>query len=395
MVTTKKRNSHNYWIKPLTFSTPLLEGESIGSWIIRASLSQKCTLTTFMGFYWQHVDDRLDRYDFDKGFEHVKPDVHEDMAILAETTVDRFNKQTLTSFAREQGLISHSSSALKWTLPLSRRHLYGRFGHPYCPDCMADNEKSHLKLRWRLAWSVYCDEHHRVLQTNCPHCDIPYQPLLAKIENRYINFCCHCDGKIDKAIIPTEHIDNDVLKFQQLAQMVWHNKYGYVLNQKVTSGEWFEFILFAVNMVRVALKNPEYMFGRLLAEFDIDIAHTKRPSTGSRLELLPAIERVELFKLVSQLLQVAKEQWLKSGEIVGLTQNSFNWNKKTEIPKAFMPVYTRLKSNPKREYKQRERGNEPKSFETILMEWHRLKRKLEARDQYERHLESGQRDQTL
>ena len=113
MVTTKKRNSHNYWIKPLTFSTPLLEGESIGSWIIRASLSRKCTLTTFMGFYWQHVDDRLDRYDFDKGFEHVKPDVHEDMAILAETTVDRFNKQTLTSFAKEQGLISHSSSALK------------------------------------------------------------------------------------------------------------------------------------------------------------------------------------------------------------------------------------------------------------------------------------------
>ena len=110
---------------------------------------------------------------------------------------------------------------------------------------------------------------------------------------------------------------------------------------------------------------------------------------------MPAIERIELFKLVSQLLQVSKEQWLKSGEIVGLTQNSFNWNKKTKIPKAFMPVYTRLKSNPKREYKQRERGNEPKSFETILMEWHRLKRKLEARDQYERHLESGQRDQTL
>lgn len=392
MATTQKRDSHNYWLKPLTFPTPLLVGESVGSWIIRASLSQKCTLTTFMGFYWQHVDDRLDRYDFDKGFEYVRADIHQDMAILAETTVDRFNKQTLTSFAREMELPSNSSSALRWTLPLSRRHLYSRFGHPYCPDCMTDNKKAYLKLQWRLAWSVYCDEHHRILQINCPHCDIPYQPLLAKIENKYINFCFHCDKKIDKAVIPISNVDKDVLRFQLLAQKVWHDSYGYVLDDQVSSSEWFEFVLFAINMVRIALKNLEYMFGRLLAEFDIDLTHAKRSSTGSRLELLPVTERVELFKLVSQLLQVSEEKWLASSEIVGLTQNSFNWDKKTKIPKAFMPVYTRLKLSPKRGYKQRERGNEIKSFETISMEWHRLKRKLEAKNQYERHLESGQRE---
>ena len=60
-------------VKPLPVATPLLDDESINSWLLRVSLNQGCDLSTILFYHWSKYN--LRHHDFDKGFNHINKQI--------------------------------------------------------------------------------------------------------------------------------------------------------------------------------------------------------------------------------------------------------------------------------------------------------------------------------
>ncbi|WP_435979497.1 TniQ family protein [Psychrobacter sp. DM4] len=382
MSETYQRATQNYWVKPLTFATPFLYGESLTSWLVRAALKHGCSPLTFTYYYWPQY--RIWTYDADKGFSHFDGQITSDIAILTGHNVDTFDDQILIDFSEDTSIKSDNKSPLQWTTPLSKRNRYSRLGYPYCPDCMEDDKEAYLKLQWRFTWSVCCTKHKTFLQVNCGHCNQPYQPQLLSPEQRFINRCHSCLGKMDQAIsnaIPSEALH----KFQQLADEAFYSKQGIVLGQVVSMVQWFEHLLFLINLVRRGLKNPNYMFGKLIAALGIDTDTLSLPKTALRFDFLPVGERVALLECAYRLLQVDANDWINVCFDLDITQNSFQWSKSTVTPKAFSEVHDQLHRVPTRSYGAQSEDMKPASPKVVMASWNRLKRKMQMRDSYDKH----------
>lgn len=380
---THQRIAQNHRVKPLTFATPLLQGESLTSWIVRAALRQGCSPLTFTYYYWSEC--RIWTYDVDKGFEYIDAQIHSDVAVLAVTTLNTVDNQTLISFSKSLSIKSDSKVALTWTQPLSKRNRYSRIGYPYCSECMRDDKKVYLKLQWRFTWSVCCIEHRKFLQGDCPYCNHPYQPQLINPEQKFINRCHLCDSKLDKAVstvVPSE----TVYQFQILANQVLHDKQGVILGEVVSIADWFDYLLFLINLIRQALKNASYMFGKLLSELGIDLSELSLPKTGLRFDFLPLEERTVLIEQAYYLLQITCDDWKYHCQELNITQNSFQWSKRTVVPKAFCQIYNQLPKVPAREYKAQLSDMQPASPEAVMAAWSRLQRKIEMRNNYDKYL---------
>lgn len=382
MVKTYQRSTQNYWVKPLTFATPLLKNESLTSWLTRAALNQGCSPIVFTSYYWSNY--RLWTYDVDKGFNHLDPQIHKDMAILARTDVEKFNSHTLMAFSNNSRIESGKKVALPWTTPLSKRNRYARFGYPYCPECLIDNELPYLNISWRFTWTVCCIQHNRFLINSCPTCHQPYQPQLIEPEQRFINSCYFCKKKINQLLI--EEIPSLELHQLQVENLqVWQTNSGVVLNSKVTAEMWFENLIFLINLIRRGLKNPDYMFGKLLRYFEIDVRQIVPPKTGLRFDALPTEERAILLELAYRVLAVDIDTWLQACDELNITQNSFNWSKYSLIPKAFIPIYQQLPVNKNPCKKPQVTKIKPTSPDLVMTMWHRLQRKIEAQESYEKY----------
>ena len=383
MAKTDPRTTKNYRIKPLTFATPLLEGESLTSWLVRAALNQGCSPSTLTFYFWPEY--RIWTYDVDKGFKHIDSNIHADMAVLAKTTVDAFNHQTLMNFAKEADNSLTEKTGLTWTRPLSKRNRYSRIGYPYCADCLKEDKTAYLKLQWRFTWSVCCTKHKKFLQLECPHCHYPYQPQLINPEQRYINRCNSCHHKLDTEVTdipPSETI----YQFQLLADQVFQNKQGTVLGKLVSMGDWFDYLLFLINMTRLALRNPDYMFGKLLFQFGVDIDTLSTPKTALRFDFIPIEEKTVLLECAFHLFQISSSKWISACEALNVTQNSFHWSKHTAVPTAFKQVYNQLPKTPKRRHRIKAIDIQPTSPEAVMAAWNRLQRKIEMKNHYDKHL---------
>ena len=384
MSKTNQRTTQNYWVKPLTFATPFLYGESLTSWLVRAALRHGCSPLTFTYYYWPKY--RIWTYDVDKGFDHIDEQIRSDIATLAGHNIDTFDNQILIDFLDDTSVKSDNKKPLLWTAPLSKRNRYSRLGYPFCPDCMSDDKEAYLKLQWRFTWSVCCTKHKTFLQVDCGYCNQPYQPQLLSPEQQFINRCHSCLYKIDKAIsdiTPSAALD----KFQLLADQAFFSKQGIVLGQVVSMAQWFEYLLFLINLVRRGLHNPNYMFGKLLTVLEIDTSALSLPKTALRFDYLPIEERALLLECAYYLLQVDGDEWIKACLALNITQNSFQWSKYTVIPKAFREVCDQLHRVPTRQHKAQSEDIQPASPKAVMTAWNRLKRKMQMRESYDKHRE--------
>lgn len=380
----KQESLQSNRIKPLTIKTPLYYDESISSWLIRAALNQGCDILTFTQFYWP--DYRLWTYDVDKGFNHIDVQIHKDMAVLAGMHYRAFNANTLVSFAKKMGLSdNYKQINIPWTQPLTKRNRRALLGYQYCPLCMQSDSDARLKLSWRFTWSLYCVQHQIKLQSTCTQCHQPYQPQLLEANMRYINHCHSCKHKLSKAADnnPAYLLDDYSYKFQRIASKVYVDEFGYSFGEKVSMQEWFELMAFYVNIVRRGASKPDYMFGKLLKSFSINVNTMTPPKTGLRLNQLPINERIELLGYAAQLNDTDINTWIKKCEEISITQNSFNWNRKTLIPEPFKSIYMQLLiiKNQKRQNSQN--LNTPRAPESVMKLWERLKRKTEMRELYD------------
>lgn len=383
MVKTNQRATQNYRIKPLTFATPLLEGESLTSWLVRAALNQGCSPQTLAYYFWPNY--RIWTYDVDKGFNHIDPTIHADMAILAKATSDEFNSQTLINFSQLTDDDISSRTPLPWTQPLSKRNRYSRLGYPHCPDCIKNSKTAYLKLQWRFTWSICCTEHRKVLQIDCLRCNQPYQPQLINTDQRFINHCHLCRSKlgiVDKKLVVTEASYH----FQLQADKVFRDKQGIVLGKMVSMNDWFDYLIFSINLVRIALRHPNYMFAKLLFQFGIDIRGLSLPKTALRFDYLPIEERAELLEYAFRVFRVEYKDWIRGCVELSVTQNSFRWSKRTITPKAFHQVYNQLPKTPTRKYMAKEEDLQPTSPKAVRASWNRLNRKMKMTENYEKRL---------
>lgn len=400
MSKTDQRFTQDYWLKtlpiatvqPLVFKTNFRKDESITSWLIRASFSQFCPPLSFTWYHWRPL--RIWVYDVDKGFEHIDAQIQKDIASLAEIDDKDVSQHTLAYFAKCIGANINSKVAYPWTTPLSKRNRYSRIGNHYCPECLENDDEAYLSILWRFSWVVCCTKHKIALQSNCPHCDAPYQPQLIPIDIGKINYCYSCSEKMNALtakLIPSEA----VCEYQATAISVYRAKQGIVFNQMVDIADWFESLLFLINMTKKAVNNIDHKFGKILLSLGVLHAIDEITVPRSRLSFdhLSVKERLFLLESAYRLMQIPLEQWMLVCEQHDATQNSFHWSKDTVIPKPFLPVYNQLPKSNKAKKKVDSNLNNPTPPNVVINHWARLKRKMEMQKAYEKHRESNQEKQ--
>lgn len=377
-------------VKPLFFKTPIFDGESITSWLIRAAFRQGCSTLTFTSYYWG--DYRLWFLDLDKGFNSVDESIHEDMAVLAETSRERFDhhnliyqmKFTTTSLAFRRG------GAAPWVLPLSKRNRHVLYGYHYCPLCLATDKAPYLRLLWRYSWYTHCHIHAIRMENRCHSCNSLFQPPLLTPQLQTLDRCYTCHEKVYKDYMKNLLLVPEAYEFQNQSMQVLQSNQATVFGQVISGGDWFDFANFLITLTKRAAHGAErqYMMFRLLNELKIDttqhsIFSLKDSETGHGFDMLTIHERIRFLRYAKMLMDIPLDAWINACIAVNASQNSFMFNgKKSVIPLGFMPVFNQLPSNSSQRGKAQGSDN-PASLHAVKKSWARLQRKASAQAEYE------------
>lgn len=363
-------------VKPLPVATPLLDDESINSWLLRVSLNQGCDLSTILFYHWSKYN--LRHHDFDKGFNHINKQIHKDMAVLAQTDTEFFDNRNLIQFNKDIGLEYRSNISLTWVLPIPKFHSKKMVGHQYCAQCMEDDKNAYLRLKWRFSWVVYCEKHLKPLQNSCSSCGLPYQPHLIKANHRFINRCPHCREKLN-AEKANQLLCADAYEFQLKAEQVLSATQTMIFGHSITSADWFELMLFFINLIRKSTLKKHFIYKSLVETLDLGIEgfELSTTRTGLKFDYLSYDERVMLMAYANQMLKIKFDDWLLACKKNNLTQNSFRLGKKPVIPQAFLPIYEDLPSVIRRQTKGSEVSAKPKSARAVNTSWERMQLRIE------------------
>lgn len=370
-------------VKPLPVATPLLDGESINSWLIRASLNQGCDLSTILFYHWSKYN--LRHHDFDKGFNHIDKQIHQDMAVLAKTNIEFFDNRSLIQLNEDIGLEYRSNISLTWVLPIPKFHSKTMVGHQYCAQCMQEDKNAYLRLKWRFSWIVYCEQHLKPLQNSCSSCELPYQPHLIKANHRFINRCPHCREKLSAEKV-NQVLCADTYEFQLQAERVLSTNQAVIFGHSITSGDWFELILFFINLIRKSTLEKDLIYKNLIETLNIGIDgfELSKTRTGLKFDYLPYEERVMLMAYANRMLKITFDNWLLACRKNNLTQNSFRLGKRPVIPQAFLPIYNELPPAVKRRIKGSRISAKPKSAKAVNTSWERMQIRIEKLKIYDK-----------
>ena len=371
-------------VKPLPVATPLLDDESISSWLLRVSLNQGCDLSTILFYHWSKYN--LRHHDFDKGFHHINKQIHQDMAVLAQTDTKFFDNRSLIQFNEDIGLEYRPNISLTWVLPIPKFHSKTMVGHQYCAQCMQEDKSAYLRLKWRFSWIVYCEQHLISLQSSCSSCGLPYQPHLIKANHRFINRCPHCREKLSAEAV-NQLLCTDAYEFQLKAEQVLSANQAIVFGHSITSGDWFELTLFFINLIRKSTLEKELIYKNLVETLGIcgiDGLRLSKTRTGLKFDYLSYEERVMLIAYANQMLKIKFDDWLLACKKNNLTQNSFRLGKRPVIPKAFLPIYKELPSVVKRQIKGSRISAKPKSARAVNTSWERMQLRIEKLKIYDK-----------
>ncbi|OLF35211.1 hypothetical protein BTW00_09740 [Psychrobacter sp. C 20.9] len=363
-------------VKSLPVATRLLDNESINSWLLRASLNQGCNLSTILFYHWSKHN--LRHHDFDKGFNHIDKQIHQDMAMLAKTNVSSFDNRSLIKLNSDIGLEYQPNSSLTWILPIPKFHSKTMVGHQYCYQCMHEDKNAYLKIKWRFSWFVYCKQHLISLQNTCASCGLPYQPHLIKADHQFINKCPHCREKLC-AHIEKGPICLDTYQFQTMAEQALFTNQATALERQITSADWFELMLFFINLIRKSTLEKNLIYYNLIKTFGISVDNLKlsKTRTGLKFDYLSYDERVMLMAYANQMHKITFDNWLSACEKNNLTQNSFRLGKRPVIPKAFLPVYEELPSVTRSQLEGQRTILKPKSSKAVNTSWERMQLRIE------------------
>lgn len=368
-------------VKPLLIPTPFIQGESLTSWILRASFNQGCDYSALIFYHWSEY--KLLSNDFDRGFNHINPKIHEDIAVLMNSSKDFVDAQTLVSYNNQLGIDVQENNKLKWVLPYIKRNIKRMTGHPYCFHCFREG-KDYLQQQWRYSWYVYCDKHHLLLSDTCPHCNIPYQPHSIKIPQHSFMECPHCHNDLRNALTNLL-LKSDAFEFQIQAQQALNGGNAVIFGEEWSVGDWFELMLFYMNFIRTALATKEGSINRRILEAlkleDIRGVKLTKIKTGLAFDLLSIYDRLMLMSYANVLSKVDADTWVRVLNNCGATKATLKMGKNPIIPRAFLSIHDQLPDCKSRAPIQRSNSSDkrklkPKSTKAVLVAWERLQIKI-------------------
>lgn len=376
--------SYSDKINPLPIRTPLYDGESLTSWIVRAGLNQGCDYGAILYYHWSQY--ALLQCDFDKGFNAIDPKINEGLAILAKTSLEEINQHTLITQTQAMGNEIKPNNKLKWVVPVIKTSKDKMTPYPFCHLCLREGKTVYLKYKWRYSWYVYCDIHNVAMSETCFNCDLPYQPFRIKVPNGHLSHCPYCDFELSHALTNLLVVD-EAYEFQKNAEQVLSTNQCTIFNQTYDSRQWFELMLFYINLIRKSLlsnkkTNQHY---RLLVSLgmETDGIPLVKPRTGLDFDLLPRHERIMLMAYATRLSKIPLEKWLSVCKELKLSQSAFKLGKKPIIPVAFNPIFEKLidktVSNAKPIAKT---PLKPKSVKAVTVSWERMKTKIAKLETY-------------
>lgn len=142
------------------------QDELLSSWLVRLSMAHGQKLHTFCSIAWPSK--AIWNRDVDKS-----ADV-EIVKTLSDKTATPTPQVLATTLAAYEGLLYEKHNRFgptAWIMPIGVYHRTRvQFGLQYCPNCLAEDKEPYFRRKWRLAFMVICEKHHKLLHDRCSQC---------------------------------------------------------------------------------------------------------------------------------------------------------------------------------------------------------------------------------
>jgi hypothetical protein len=140
--------------------------ELLSSWLMRLSMAHGQKLHTFCSLAWPGK--AIWNRDVDKS---ASAEIVHTLSNKTATPVLRAQATTLSAY---EGVLYEKHNRFgpnPWIMPVGIYHRTRvQFGLQYCPLCLAEDEEPYFRRKWRLAFMVICENHHKLLHDRCPQC---------------------------------------------------------------------------------------------------------------------------------------------------------------------------------------------------------------------------------
>ena len=349
--------------------TDLKQDEALSSWLIRAALDSGCDPLSLTGVLWPKW--RIWSVDVDRGLSA------EQVQVLINTTkIDesQFNSATLRNFLIKYNLDNQTFDA--WYLVLGTRNRKHRGGWQYCPECLSEDNVAYFRLPWRFAWHTGCIKHNQHLHDQCPHCHNAIQPRRLEAPDQVMTCCSICKKSLLE--VNERFMDCHALAFQKIFDQFLKQGCATYQDKLISVTDWLTVIKLFSQFIRKALAGSVNGKGwAFLEQLRIQVPHPELISNGLAVNQLPVTERERLFSCIYQLLIIPQEKFIETAKSLNMNRSSF-WDKRNQLPAILRPVEEQLGSiyrnyPPKRALVA---TFKPKSKETVIRKFLRLKRKL-------------------
>ncbi len=352
----------------------LQEDESLSSWLSRAALENGCDPLVLTGNVWPKW--RVWTTDIDRGMSEER--------LLALEKASCINVQSFEAASlRPTGSLITSGpldqlAVWPWVLALGQKNRKRLGGLQFCPACLSEDRKPYYRLRWRLAWHVGCPVHDVLLHDRCCHCDAPVQPHRLLAEDKHLAVCAVCKHDLRAASLVEPYAAS--YAFQEIADSVIRDGFGYYGQEELSSQEWFRLSRYFLHVLRRVALRPSDNLAVMVKR--MGVTPTLPPITGLPLEMLTVGERAPLLAGCWMIINAGPDKFLESAVHASVTQATFagvcRW-----VPKTILEVIASLPSGavPRKEV---DCGNtdalsSPRSKQAVMRMYARLQRKMAMR----------------
>lgn len=358
-------------MSPWAISVPLLPGEIISSWLVRAALTQGCDPLVLTGEIWPKW--RIWTQDADRFFcdERLKS-----LCTVSGIPMDEFRAATLYPIASQIfGRNPPEKASWPWVLTLGARNTKRHGGMQYCSSCFMEDTKPYYRRQWRFAWHTCCEKHGVSLLDRCHACGAPIEPHRLLAEDQNIAVCATCKADLRNASSPS--CPADALAFQGAVDHVVLHGQGSFQGQIIEVSEWFVLLNFFEALIRRANRSGAETLNDFLQRLGLQLHGGLSLLSGAGIDMLRTNERLKLLGMVCSLLVADKEQFVIALKESGITSQTF-CNKGETLPKSLLDIASTLPNNPRVHTRKAAcKLVGPRPRQVVMRMMARLQRKLE------------------
>ena len=355
------------WAVPV----PLQPSELFSSWLARAALTQGCDPLVLTGDVWPRW--RAWIRDLDRGVSAERLTALGSASGIPAVILDAASlRGTVESISADS---LDSRAVWPWGLTLGSKNRVRLGGLQYCPSCLAIGQVPYYRLEWRLAWHVGCSAHGGQLYDRCWSCKLPVEPHRLQAEDKHLAICAHCGRDLRDANLIA--FSEAAVAFQEAADRVIQDGYGYYDQVKITSHEWFRLARYFLLVIRRVAQGQAGGLQAFIKTLGVAPSAVVSPSTGLAFELIPVQERTPLLSGAWQMLNAGSERFREAATQASLTRATF-FGISRPLPRTIAEMVASLPdgSTPRTKAAQANEVRRPRSRQTVMRMYARLQRKL-------------------